>query len=335
MTLQRSSQDGIITVRAGDLGFLRGLTGQGDAAAQAEQALRRAGSALPEVRRVTVHVTDRAWLAPVRAVLAHHLPAAAVVEAIVPGLPDPAMLVALDLDIGGALPLDGLIAPRPGHTPEAAAAQAEAVFDALEAKLAAAGAKLTDLCKMTMQITDRAWRQPVYGVMGRRLAGVRPVSTGLIVGGLSDPDALFQLDAQVVPGGPHERIRPYRSTTMPYGHDRQPFEAEFCMAVRTPRQVFLRGQTGLTLAGVFTGAGDPAAQARQAMANVVALLADAGCTMEHAAHATVFVTDRAFLAPVMAVVEPCFPQPIALSAMVVKGLAAPEIQMEIDVHALR
>ena len=310
------------------------MTGMGDAAAQAEAALLGAGD-LAHVRRVTAWVTDRAWLAPVRGVIARHLPRAAAVEVILPGLAEPERLVTLDLDTSEVLPLEGLVAPCPGHAPETAAAQAEAVFDALETRLAAAGATLTDLCKMTMQITDRAWRQPVYGVMGRRLAGVRPVSTGLIVGGLADPDALFQLDAQVVPGGPHARIRPYRSTTMPYGHDRQPFKAEFCMAVRTPRQVFLRGQTGLTLEGVFTGAGDPAAQARQAMANVAALLTDAGCTMADAAHATVFVTDRAFLAPVLAVVEPCFPQPIALSALVVKGLAAPEIQMEIDVHALR
>ncbi|HYZ30702.1 MAG TPA: hypothetical protein VE684_00305, partial [Crenalkalicoccus sp.] len=93
----------------------------------------------------------------------------------------------------GTLHLAGISAGEParGHTPEAAAGQAEAVFDALETRLAEAGARLTDLCKITMQITDRAFRQAVYGVMGRRLLGVRPVSTGLIVAGLHDPHALF------------------------------------------------------------------------------------------------------------------------------------------------
>jgi enamine deaminase RidA (YjgF/YER057c/UK114 family) len=172
--------------------------------------------------------------------------------------------------------------------------------------------------------------------MGRRLAGVRPVSTGLIVPALVDPQALFQLDAFAVPGGQHERLRPYRSNTMPYGHQHQPFVAEFCMAVRTPRQVFLRGQTGLTLEGVFRGAGDPAAQARQAMDNVEALLEEAGCGLAEAVHATVYVTDRAFIDPVMQVVAPRFAaHPVALSVLVVKGLAAPEILMEIDVHAVR
>ena len=240
----------------------------------------------------------------------------------------------------GTLHLGGIIAPMPGHSADAAAAQAEAVFDALEARIAAAGAALTDLCKITMQITDRAFRQPVYGVMGRRLAGVRPVSTGLIVSGLDSPHAVFQLDALAVPraprDGPHERIRPYRSTSMPYGRGRQPFVAEFCMAVRTPRQVFLRGQTGQTLDGAFVGAGDPAAQARQAMDNVTALLAEAGCTLADAVHATVFVTDRAFIGPVMQVVAGRFAaQPVAHALLVVKGLAAPEIAMEIDVHAVR
>lgn len=236
----------------------------------------------------------------------------------------------------GTLHLGGIMAPRPGHTPEVAAAQAEAVFDTLEERLAAAGARLTDLCKITMQITDRAWRQAIYGVMGRRLAGVRPVSTGLIVNGLADPHAVFQLDAFAVPAGPHERLRPYRSTSMPYGHDRQPFVAEFCMAVRTPRQVFLRGQTGLTLDGVFTGANDPAAQARQAMENVEALLAEAGCTLANAVHATIYVTDRADVAPVMRALLPRFaPHPMPHTLLIVKGLAAPEIQMEIDLHAVR
>ncbi|HYF09304.1 MAG TPA: RidA family protein [Acetobacteraceae bacterium] len=239
---------------------------------------------------------------------------------------------------GGTIHLGGFSAGGVGHghAPEAAAKQAEAVFDALETRLAEVGARLTDLCKITMQITDRAWRQAVYGVMGRRLMGVRPVSTGIIVQGLHDPHALFQLDAFAVPGGPHERLRPYRSTSMPYGRDHQPFVAEFCMAVRTTRQVFLRGQVGATLEGRIVGEGDPHAQARQAMDNVETLLAEAGCALADAAFATVYVTDRAFIAPVMRAIAPRFAaHPVPHTLYVVKGLAAPELQMEVDVHAVR
>ncbi|WP_372622190.1 RidA family protein [Falsiroseomonas sp.] len=236
---------------------------------------------------------------------------------------------------GGALLLGGISSAAPGgNTPDAAAGQAEAVFDALEARLAAAGGALHDVCKITMQITDRAFRQAVYAVMGRRLLGVRPVSTGLIVNGLDDPHALFQLDAWAAPGGPHERLRSYRSTSVPYGTTHQPFVAEFCMVVKAGRDVFLRGQTGMSLDGTFTGAGDPGAQARVAMDNVETLLADAGATLADAVHVTVYVTDRAWLSPALRAVVPRFAaSPVPLSVLVVKGLAAPEILMEVDVRA--
>lgn len=235
----------------------------------------------------------------------------------------------------GALLLGGISAGTPrGHTPEAAAAQAESVFDQLEARLAGVGGSLHDVCKITMQITDRSFRQAVYGVMGRRLLGVRPVSTGLIVDGLEDPHALFQLDAWAVPGGPHERLRPYRSTSMPYGRDRQPFVAEFCMVAKAGNDVFLRGQTGMSLDGAMQGEGDAGVQARVAMDNVEALLAEAGATLADAVHATVYVTDRAWLQPTLSAIVPRFAAcPVPIATLVVKGLAAPEILMEVDVRA--
>jgi enamine deaminase RidA (YjgF/YER057c/UK114 family) len=223
---------------------------------------------------------------------------------------------------------------RFGHSPAAAAAQAQAVFAQLHAKLAAAGAGPGDVCKITMQITDRAWRQAVYGVLGQALPGVFPVSTGLIVGGLMDPDALFQLDAHVVRGGPHERLRRYRSTDAPYGLHKQPFVMDFCMVVRAGRRLYLRGQTGLRLDGSFAGLNDAAAQAREAILNVKTLLAEAGADLSHAVRLVTYVTDRAHLVPVAAAVEAAFPAPVVGTELVVKGLAAPELLMEIDVHAL-
>lgn len=224
---------------------------------------------------------------------------------------------------------------RHGHTPEAAAAQAEAVFARLREHLEAHGASLTDTCKITMQITDRAYRQSVYGVLGRALAGVYPVSTGLIVPGLADPDALFQLDAYAVPGGPHERFRRYRSTDIAYGRNQQSFSMEFCMLVRAGQRLFLRGQTGMNFGRDLIGLDDPAVQARQAVENVRLLLADAGADLSHATRLVTYVTDRAYLAPVLAAIEPAFAAaPVAATELIVKGLAAPEILMEIDVHAV-
>ena len=224
---------------------------------------------------------------------------------------------------------------RHGHSAEAAAEQAEAVFARLHDVLAASGGTATDVCKLTMQIADRAYRQAIYGVLGRRLAGVFPVSTGLIVKGLADPAALFQLDAWAVSAGPHARLRRYRSTDAPYGLTRQSFVCDFCMVVVAGRRIFLRGQTGLALDGTMVGLNDPAAQARQAIENVRVLLADAGADLSHAVRLVTYVTDRAYMAPVLNVVRPAFTDaPVAGTELVVKGLAAPEVLMEIDVHAV-
>ncbi len=218
-----------------------------------------------------------------------------------------------------------------GHSPAAAAAQAEAVFARLADHLPA----LSDTCKITMQITDRAYRQAVYGVLGKALAGIYPVSTGLIVKALPDPDALFQLDAYAVAGGPHERLRKYKSTDIAYGLEQQSFSMEFCMVVKAGNRLFLRGQTGMTLGRDLVGLNDPAAQARQAIQNVKTLLAEAGADLTHATRLVTYVTDHAYLAPVLAAVQPEFAAaPVASTELIVKGLAAPEILMEIDVHAV-
>ena len=106
------------------------------------------------------------------------------------------------------------------------------------------------------------------------------------------------------------------------------------MAVLAGKRVFLRGQTGLTLEGGFSTLGNAGGQARIAIANVQKLLADAGATLADAVHATIYVTDRAHIAPVMAeILPPLSAHPIPNALFVVKGLAAPEILMEIDVHA--
>ena len=99
--------------------------------------------------------------------------------------------------------------------------------------------------------------------------------------------------------------------------------------------MILRGQTGTDLNEVMHGLGNAAAQAEQAMENVAVLLGEAGASLDHVVKATVFVTDRAFLEEVTAVVlrrlagvRPAF------SAVIVKGLASPELLMEVDITAV-
>lgn len=73
-----------------------------------------------------------------------------------------------------------------GHTP-AAATRAKTMFNRLNGTLAVLGCVATDVCKITMRITDRARREPVYAAPGRRLAGVFPVSTALIARTIACP----------------------------------------------------------------------------------------------------------------------------------------------------
>jgi enamine deaminase RidA (YjgF/YER057c/UK114 family) len=107
------------------------------------------------------------------------------------------------------------------------------------------------------------------------------------------------------------------------------------MAVRAGRRVILRGQTGVDLHETLQGRGDAVAQARQAMDNVEVLLGEAGARPADVVKATVFVTDRAFLAGVSAVVLDRLKGHVpAFSALIVKGLASPELLMEVDITAV-
>jgi enamine deaminase RidA (YjgF/YER057c/UK114 family) len=105
--------------------------------------------------------------------------------------------------------------------------------------------------------------------------------------------------------------------------------------VKAGGHVLLRGQTGTDLNEVMHGAGDADAQAEQAMTNVKQLLHEAGAGLRDVTKATVFVTDRAYLAGVTDVVHRHLgPAAPCLSTLIVKGLASPELLMEVDITAV-
>ncbi len=133
---------------------------------------------------------------------------------------------------------------------------------------------------------------------------------------------------------PHQRIRPFtmaRRYPSGSGHD---IDFDLCMAVRAGNRVFLRGQAGRSLDGVWAG-DDPADQARQAMENVKALLTEAGSDISHVCKTTIYVTDRAYREPVYAAIAPYFKgiHPCS-TGLIVNGLALAEMKMEIDVEAV-
>ena len=79
-----------------------------------------------------------------------------------------------------------------------AAAQADQAMKNVKVLLEEAGAKMAHICKVTTYITDRAYREPVYNVVGRHLKGVFPCGTGLIVSGLALPEMLVEIDIEAV-----------------------------------------------------------------------------------------------------------------------------------------
>ena len=83
-----------------------------------------------------------------------------------------------------------------------AAAQAENAMSCVKILLKESGAKLEHICKVTIYITDRSYREEVYEVVGRWLKGIHVCSTGLIVQGLALPEMVMEIDVEaIIPDG--------------------------------------------------------------------------------------------------------------------------------------
>jgi enamine deaminase RidA (YjgF/YER057c/UK114 family) len=383
-------------VKAGNRIFMRGQTGldldqkmvgAGDAAVQADQAMRNvkvlleeAGSSLEHICKVTTYITDRAYRVPVYSTVAKYLKDIATVGTglVVKGLATPEMKVELDIEavIPGAskhrkfrlfdtenwfnqtgvtrnscmvirtddeiylrgqtgADLDGTKNAGIGHRPEDAAAQADLAMRNARTLLAEAGASFEDIGKLRVYIGDRAYREPVYKVLGEHLGETYPCSTGLIMRGFARPEILFEIDMAITltKGTPHKRYRKFH-TDAEY-KDGQKLGSKFCKAVRAGNRVYLRGQTGTPLDGEFTAHGDAGAQADQAMRNIKTLLEEAGSGLKDVCKISTYIADRAYRDPVYQAtgkhlkgVFPCG------TGLIVDGFANPNILVEIDVDAV-
>lgn len=81
------------------------------------------------------------------------------------------------------------------------AGQAEHAMDNIELLLGECGASLSDICKVVVYLTDIRYREAVYGVLGRRLRGVFPAFTGLVVVVLARPEWVVEVDVTAVKSG--------------------------------------------------------------------------------------------------------------------------------------
>jgi enamine deaminase RidA (YjgF/YER057c/UK114 family) len=78
------------------------------------------------------------------------------------------------------------------------AAQAEQVMMNVQTLLTEAGASVEHIVSCTIYLTDIRHREPVYRVLGRRLKGVYPVFTGLVVSALARPEWLVEVTVVAV-----------------------------------------------------------------------------------------------------------------------------------------
>ena len=79
-----------------------------------------------------------------------------------------------------------------------AAGQAEQAMANIKTLLEECGARLEDVCKATVYLTDPRYREDVYRVLGRWLRGVHPVFTGVVVTALARPEWVVEVDVIAV-----------------------------------------------------------------------------------------------------------------------------------------
>ncbi len=132
----------------------------------------------------------------------------------------------------------------------------------------------------------------------------------------------------------HRRLRPFNTRDT---YPEQRLDNDLCqVVVARGTMVFVRGQIGQDLeTRESVGAGDAAAQAEKAMANVKMLLEEAGSCLEHICKITIYLIDPRYREPVYRVVGSWLKGVFPVSTgIVVSALARPEWVVEIDVTAV-
>jgi enamine deaminase RidA (YjgF/YER057c/UK114 family) len=78
------------------------------------------------------------------------------------------------------------------------AAQTDKAMANINMLLNEAGARMEDVCKIVVYLTDVRYRDTVYQVMGRWMKDVFPCSTGVVIDGLARPEWVVEIDATAV-----------------------------------------------------------------------------------------------------------------------------------------
>ncbi len=86
-------------------------------------------------------------------------------------------------------------------------AQARNALNNIRLLLGSAGAQMSDVVKLFVYVTDRAYRPEVYDEIVKAFGGKCPSSTGLVVSGLAREELLVEIDAIAAMSSPRRQTR--------------------------------------------------------------------------------------------------------------------------------
>lgn len=84
--------------------------------------------------------------------------------------------------------------PATGVVPHDVADQARVALGIIEAALTEGGFAFADTVRVTYYVTDLAYAEPVYGVVGPVFADIRPAATMVVVAGLVTPELKVEIE---------------------------------------------------------------------------------------------------------------------------------------------
>jgi enamine deaminase RidA (YjgF/YER057c/UK114 family) len=123
----------------------------------------------------------------------------------------------------------------------------------------------------------------------------------------------------------------------PDGLPRNPAFSQVAVVSGSVRTIYVGGQDAVDAEGNIVGVGDIAAQTEQVLRNLRTALAAAGAGPEHVVRWNVFIVEGQDFATGYAAFQRVWgdqPDPPVITAAVVKGLARPDILVEMDAIAV-
>jgi 2-iminobutanoate/2-iminopropanoate deaminase len=108
----------------------------------------------------------------------------------------------------------------------------------------------------------------------------------------------------------------------------------YCQAIKAGGFVFLSGQIPLDASTNQLVEGDIEVQTEQVLKNLAAVLAAAGCGMEHVVKTTVFLKDMGDFARMNAIYAKHFPAPPPARSTVEAARLPRDVRVEIDLIAI-